>query len=518
MRPMQRLVHWFTAKEGVRLVVLAATIVSATASTISYKTHNILDYNDATAHLDTARRVVDSLTPGIVQVGSVWLPLLHLLLVPFVSVHWLWQSGVAGSIVSGASFVVLCTFFYKVMLLVTGHRKAVAAIAVGILLTSPNLLYLQTTAMFEPLLLAMTTCAVYYLVKWSQTHELNDLIGAAAFTMLATLTRYDGWAFFVAASALLFVQGMLMRRRNQEGMILLFVILGGFGIFLWLLYNGMIFHDPLYFQDGPYSAAAQQAILAAQHSLPTQHDLALSARVYGTAVLYNIGLILPVVAVLGAVWYAKDTWRTPDKWFPWLLAIPLPFNILSLYTGQSVLWLPSLPPYFNSYFNARYGILMLLAVVFFSAYLASRRRWLVPVVGLLIILQVVSFMTYFPHLAKQPRGLVTLHDSVSTVNGVTIETAQYLHDHYRGGLILASSASMDSFIFHANLPLKDFITEGNGYYWNTSLRYPEKYASWAVTFTDYTDAIGRVFTQPGPKTHFKIVYQNQTYTVWHKDS
>ncbi len=36
--------------------------------------------------------------------------------------------------------------------------------------------------------------------RWSREFLLNDLILAAFFTMLATLTRYDGWALFVAGS------------------------------------------------------------------------------------------------------------------------------------------------------------------------------------------------------------------------------------------------------------------------------------------------------------------------------
>ena len=100
-------------RDDLTIVILSAAVVSGISTYISFRTHYILAYNDAAAHLDTARRIFDSLTPGLIQIGSVWLPLLHLLLVPFVSVSWLWQTGLAGSIVSGISFVLICVFAYS---------------------------------------------------------------------------------------------------------------------------------------------------------------------------------------------------------------------------------------------------------------------------------------------------------------------------------------------------------------------------------------------------------------------
>ena len=46
-----------------------------------------LYYGDAEAHLNLARRVVDSRTPGLSQIGPVWLPLPHLLMLPLVIFH-----------------------------------------------------------------------------------------------------------------------------------------------------------------------------------------------------------------------------------------------------------------------------------------------------------------------------------------------------------------------------------------------------------------------------------------------
>src|SRR5678815_3549121 len=74
--------------------------VSCAALAYFYSNGWILYYGDAEAHLDIARRMVDSRTPGYDQVGTVWLPLPHWLMLPFVRNDALWWSGVAGSIPS----------------------------------------------------------------------------------------------------------------------------------------------------------------------------------------------------------------------------------------------------------------------------------------------------------------------------------------------------------------------------------------------------------------------------------
>ena len=57
--------------------------VSVTALSQFYRYGHTLYYGDAVAHLNIARRIVDSRTPGLDQIGTVWLPLPHMLTLPF---------------------------------------------------------------------------------------------------------------------------------------------------------------------------------------------------------------------------------------------------------------------------------------------------------------------------------------------------------------------------------------------------------------------------------------------------
>ena len=77
------------------------TSLTSLASFLYFYAHDkILLYGDAVAHINIARRVFDSQFPGLAQLGTVWLPLPHLLMIPFLVNDRMWSSGVGGSIPS----------------------------------------------------------------------------------------------------------------------------------------------------------------------------------------------------------------------------------------------------------------------------------------------------------------------------------------------------------------------------------------------------------------------------------
>jgi hypothetical protein len=66
---------------------------------------SLLLYGDAVAHINIARRVFDSRTAGVLQLGTVWLPLPHLAMIPFLLSDAMWRSGIGGSIPSLIAYV-----------------------------------------------------------------------------------------------------------------------------------------------------------------------------------------------------------------------------------------------------------------------------------------------------------------------------------------------------------------------------------------------------------------------------
>lgn len=512
---MQKVNQLFSTLHCAKIVVIITTIVAVLATYHSIQTESILAYNDATAHLNTARRIIDNLTPGLVQIGSVWLPLLHLLEIPFVANFHLWQTGIAGAIVSGGSFVVSSWFLYKLLFQIT-NRKLPSLIGVLAFIANINLLYLQSMAMFEPLLMATAFGAIYYLSLWSKDNSVRSLVFAAFFTMLASLTRYDGWALFLACSAYVLLISFLQKHKSISGSVTMFSTLAGFGIILWFVYNLAIFGDPFFFSSGEFSAKAQQDILFERGQLPTKGDLELSFVTYTLAVLINNGVVITVVSLLGVLIFLFNNAFKTKRWAPLILLVPYAFNILTLYLGQSVIWLPMIEPFFETYFNARYGLLMLPAIAFFVGYLAYKHLLAAILVVAAIIVQVYLFAN--PHIlpiAGEEIGAVVLQDTVSSVNDQTRSSSKFLNENHDGGLVLVSSASADAFIFRAGLPLKNFITEGTGDYWRESLEDPSRHASWIVFFNDESDRVGRkVAKSKVLKQKYERVYQDATYQIW----
>ena len=79
---------------------------------------------------------------------------------PFVAVYSWWANGIAGTIPSALAYLAGCCGIYRLA------RHWISPYAAAVTLTffalNPNLLYLQTTAMTEPLFL----CELIWAVVW----------------------------------------------------------------------------------------------------------------------------------------------------------------------------------------------------------------------------------------------------------------------------------------------------------------------------------------------------------------
>src|SRR6202521_3617124 len=163
------------------LVTQIAAGISLLSFLIYLQRGNLLLYGDAVAHINIARRVFDSKTPGLLQLGTVWLPLPHLLMVPFLFSNPLWRSGVGGSIPSMIAYVLGVGGIFRLVrgALACGSVPDAASrvtgwLAAGIYAANPNLVYLQSTAMTEPLYLALFIWAVVYFTEFAQRASADD--------------------------------------------------------------------------------------------------------------------------------------------------------------------------------------------------------------------------------------------------------------------------------------------------------------------------------------------------------
>src|SRR6266481_1686088 len=155
-----------------------AVLVSLFSFLYYFQKNDLLLYGDAVAHINIARRVFDSQTPGLLQLGTVWLPLPHLLILPFIVTKQMWQSGSGGSIPSMAAYV-LGVIGISRLVRSTLSREAKVNGAVQVLAWSsaivyagnPNLIYMQATAMGESLYLAFFIWAAAYFAEFTRGVE-----------------------------------------------------------------------------------------------------------------------------------------------------------------------------------------------------------------------------------------------------------------------------------------------------------------------------------------------------------
>ena len=335
----------------------------------SWRAGAILYYGDAIAHLHIARRVFDCRFLTITQVGSVWLPLPHIFMLPFVQSYAMWANGLAGTIPSMLAYIAACAGLYR--LARRWLLPSAAALALAFFALNPNLLYLQTTAMTEPLFLAEMIWIVVGVVEWhasldadpKRTARIEGWIAAAL--VAAIFTRYDGWIL-----ALLVWSGMgvaLVKRgelRSRSYWLASIAVVAA--PVAWFAYNSIAFGDWLYFARGPYSALAIEARTAVHSSWPLHpgwHNpwMALiffvkSAEMDAIARWANLVLALGVLGTIAA-------WLTMRyRNFSWalLLWIPVPFYAYSVAFGSVPIFLPVWWP--HSWYNTRYGVELLPAL------------------------------------------------------------------------------------------------------------------------------------------------------------
>ncbi|MGA2136170.1 MAG: glycosyltransferase family 39 protein [Bryobacteraceae bacterium] len=427
-------------------------------------------YGDAEAHLNIARQILDSRTPGYDQIGSVWLPLPHVLIMLFARYDALWRTALAASIVSGASFVLAGCFLYAAAFRVSASRPAAIA-AAALFATNPNALYLQSTAMTEPLFMACLLALLYFTVRFRDTQSWLAVCGAALAALCGTLTRYDGW-FLLPFVTLFFV---CAARRHRLLKTLLFAAIAALGPLYWMAHNWWCCSNVLDFYNGPYSAKAIQA--GAYY--PGIHNWAKAWLYYRGAVRWCAGAPL---FWIGAVGLAACLALRRAVWPALLLLLPGVFYIWSMHSsGSTPIFLPDLWP--NSYYNSRYGMALLPALAFGAAMLATRApvRYVRAAAAAIVLAAAAPWL-----LHPRPDAWITWKESQVNSDARrawTEEAASYLAPRYHPGAgIITTFGDMTGIFRAAGIPLRETLTWNNWPHWPAAVTRPDLFLheEWAV--------------------------------------
>ena len=417
-----------------------AVLVSLFSFLYYLQQSDLLLYGDAIAHINIARRVFDSQTPGLLQLGTVWLPLPHLLMIPFIFSDAMWRSGAGGSIPSMIAYVL---GVFGIFRLVRGMLEAdvrakpaalagawAAAFAYGV---NPNLIYMQATAMTESVYLALFVWAVVYFAEFIRSLRRNDLQKSAderqtqvkrtslvrcAWCLAgAELTRYDGWflAGVMGAAAVVIVLRQWQNRALPQDVAKFLVGIAAVPV-LWLAYNSVVYGNALEFANGPYSARAIEQRVGAPN--PALHNATVAAIYYLKSAQLNMAegnwgrfwLAAALVAV------AIGAWKLGAQSAPMLLLwVPLVFYAFSIAYGSVPIHVHTWWPFAT--FNQRYGLQLLpmfavstgvltASVFLLGEILGTRGRHNGKLVVALLALVVVSYASVWkaePQCLKEAR-------------------------------------------------------------------------------------------------------------------
>jgi hypothetical protein len=493
-----------------RVAQLAAAI--SIASFFYYLQHGqLLLYGDAVAHINIARRVFDSRTPGLLQLGTVWLPLPHLLMMPFLFSRWMWQTGIGGSIPSLFAYVFSVIGIFRLVRDAPGidrnssEGKFAAWFAAAVFALNPNLIYLQTTAMTEPIYLAFFIWAVVFFVDFVRSAESSadsqrklSLVKCGLCLAGACLTRYDGWLL----AGVICVAALVLARRSSSPAIRRefrkLVLLAAAAPVLWLGYNAAVYRNPLEFANGPYSATAieQKTAVRGAPPHPGTHNLPGAFRYFFKSAELNLAEgYLQVFWVCALLLGTGIVLLFQRKLWPLLfLWTPVPFYMLSIAYSGVPIFVPTWWPF--SRYNVRYGLEMLPAFAVFTAIaayglmrFAASSRAKLAIAGIFLFLAAVSYLQVFR------AGPVSLEEAVinsRTRIAMEKQLASFLQRLPPDSTFLMYLGDHVGTFQQAGIPLARVINEGNHRpwkqpsdaegLWERALQHPAEYADFVIAF------------------------------------
>jgi len=455
--------------------VVAVAVVAAAlsiASFLYFSANGMTNvYGDGVAHVNIARKVVDSPDDSVwqryMQIGSPWLPLQTVLMLPLVANDWMWRTGAAGSFVSMLSFIVATLSLYLLAKSFYGReegrwRELLPLLPVGVFAFNPSVLYLQSTPMSEVLFMAALVTAVYFLQQWVNEPGGKRLAIAGLAMTVATLTRYEAWPV-AALSIIIVALAPSADRKSRIMNVTLYSFVIAIGPLYWLWHNWAIYGNALEFLTGPNSARGiyvQNRVNFAWSKIFVG-NAALDLLTMAAAVAVCAG---PFVLLLGGAgffrWLIADRRSLVTTSPALLLIVTLLFHVWSMYRGEIQVF----PVSAFGLLNVRYGLPHVLAIALFapSAVMlfkpASRRR-IYAVICVIVAAQYVYLISEGPaQLAMYQEGLR------NGVNARTVrersKVASYIATHPPEGFVLMHTGALGPVVSQGDIRYSQVIHEG----------------------------------------------------------
>lgn len=425
-----------------RLTGVLAAILGTYGASVYWRAGLSLSHYDAKAHLVVARRILDSLTPSWEQIGAVWLPLPHVLNALPVQIDWMYRTGASAIAISIVCFAITAASLAQLIRTLTGSRTG-AILAAAVFALNPNVLYLQSTPMTEPLLFALSSLVVLHLAQWVMADEMRIRAAAGWTIVAACLTRYEAWPIVGTAMA---VSALAKWRRGapianvtrEIGRLAIYpalTVIFFLGLSFastghWFVTGGFYVPDPKLQGQG---ALVFNAIRGGVEQLS------------GPTLVWATEIAVAFLVLLAAV---RRKWASMLLPIALLASIALPFY--AFYSGHP--------------FRIRYEVPLILGAAACIGTAVSTLRLAAPLVAIPLLFFVVREAPAFDRDAP-----MIIEAQLDRANGVARRAVtECLQRAYDGTTIMASMGSLAHYmqeLSNAGFDLDDFIHEGSGPIW-----------------------------------------------------
>jgi hypothetical protein len=430
-----------------RVLGALAAVLGTVAAAVYWRAGLSLSHYDARAHLVVARRIFDSITPSWEQIGAVWLPLPHLLNALPVQIDWMYRTGASAIALSVASFALTVACVSALVRTVADSRTG-AILAATLFALNPNVLYLQSTPMTEPLLFALSALMLLHLTEWAMSGVVQVRAAAGWTIAAACLTRYEAWP--IAGAGIVFAAYTKWRRGTvftavlheaarlalyAAGAVAFFMLISWVTTGVWFVTGGFYVPDPK-LQGQPM--AVYEAI---RHGVSD-----LSGPRFVQFASYSIAIVT-IVAIVSRSWSG--------------LIVPVAFMAAAA--------LPFYAYMSGHPFRIRYEVPLILGCAAVTGAAVSLLRFAAPVVAVPMLALVMVQSPFFdPDLA--PMVVESQLDRQHSIGRRTV--TECLRSQYDDTTIMASMGSLAHYmqeLSHAGFDLDDFIHEGSGPLWLVAL-------------------------------------------------
>jgi hypothetical protein len=553
-------------KQCIIILVAVIIIVGFTSAIYLYglDKYSLLYYGDAVSHLVKAREFVDSTNPGLVEnLGTVWLPIPHFLLLPFSLIDPLFESGFAGLAVSLPCIAITSIFLYRMIKMQTGILY-IGLIGALVYISNPNIIYIGITAMTEAPFMLFFVASAYYFQKWYQNlpkyldiekttattsaitapitstiilqrrswrgrfsyflEQFSDLIKCSISLSLATLCRYEGWIIPIFLVIFVILSMVFNRRYDVKYKVstLLISIISLSGMIFWLLWNDYYYGDLMEFVNADYWSASFQAHVGGNRAyLYLQPFNVIS--VFSITALFMYGPVLSIAAIIGYIFHIYDSIKEDKRKRNILylfLTLPQITTIFSMVMGVGEMNL-------SVWYNSRFLILLSpLIILLISILLVRLSADLIKKNNFVLTAIIASLFIY--QLATPAFGVViTFLDAKAMISpdSRTSSTlaADTLRSIYTGGkvLIITGSAQDDKIMQQSGIPLKNFDTILEDDTCNTVFKKPWLHANYIVLGKNPDPDAANVSKywlnrQADLYKYFGIVYDDKYYILMRK--